>query len=61
MGKPDGLCKCLVEEKPALDDHFFDKGQLLERKNDHDREEEDVEDVELEETNVVAWEKKNGL
>ena len=59
IGKPDGLSRRLGEEKFGMDAHFFDEGQLLNLKNNNVREEEDVEDVELEGIDVVTWEKKN--
>ena len=61
MGKPDGLCRSLGEEKSGMDAYFFDKGQLLDLENDNVGEEEDVEDVEVEGIDVATWEKKNGL
>ena len=44
-----------------MDAHLFDKGQLLDLKNNDVGEEEDVEDVKLEAIDVATWEKKNGL
>ena len=61
MGKPDGQSRHLGEEKSGMDKHFFDEGQLLDLENDNVREEEDVEDVELERIDVATWENMNGL
>ena len=61
MGKPDSLCRGSGEENSGMDADFFDEGQLLDLECDDVREEEDVEDVELEEIDMDTWEKKNGL
>ena len=58
MNKPDGLSRCLGEEKSGIDVHFINEEQVLDLKND---DEEDGEDVELEGIDVVRWEKKNTL
>ena len=61
MGKPDGPSGHSDKEKSGMDEHFFNDGQLLDLDNDHVKEEEDAEDVELEGIDVATWEKKNGL
>ena len=61
MGKPDGLSRRSGEETSGRDAYFFDEGQLLDLENDDVREEEDMEDVELEGINMVIWEKKDRL
>ena len=59
--KPDCLSRGSVEEKSAINVHFFDTGQLLDLENENVGEEEDADDVELEGIDVATWEKKNGL
>ena len=61
IGKPDGLSRRSGEEKSGMDAHLFNKGQLLDLKNDDSGEEENAEDVELEGIDVATWEIKNGL
>ena len=61
MGTPDGLSRSSGEEKSRMDAHVFQKGLLLDLKNDNVGEEDNVEDVELDGIDVVTWQKKNGL
>ena len=58
MGEPDGLSKCLGEEKFGMEAKSFEAGQLMVvEKGD----EEDAEDVEVDKINVAGWEKKDEL
>ena len=61
IGKPDGLSGCSGQEKYGMDRDFFDEVQLLDLANNDMRQEEDMEDVELEGIDVATWEKKNRL
>ena len=61
MGELDTPSIHLEEEKCRMDEHFFDKGQLLNIQSDDIREEEDAQDVELEGIDLATWEKKNRL
>ena len=61
IGLPDGLSSHIGEGKSGVDVYFFEEEQLIDLKNDDVEKEEYAEDVELEEIDVVTWEKKNGL
>ena len=61
MGKSDALARCVGQEKFEYDTHLINERHLLELENDHVREEEDAEDVQLEGIDVVIWKNKNGL
>src|SRR5437868_15284949 len=61
IGKPDGLSRCLGEEKSGMEAKFFEEGQLLDLEEHNNGEEEDAEDMELEGIDVAGWDKKNGL
>ena len=61
MGKPGSLSRRLGQGKSGIDEHFFNKVQLLDLENNEVEEDEKVEDVELEDINVATLEKKNGL
>ena len=59
MCKPDGLARCSEEEKSEMEAYFFNEGQLLNLKNNYIRDEEDLEDVELEGIDIPTWKRKN--
>ena len=47
MGQPDGLSRCLGEEKSTMYTDFLYKGQLLDLENDDVGEEQDARDIDL--------------
>ena len=61
MGKLHGLSRRSEAEKSGMDAYLFDKGQLLDLENNDVGGDEDAEDVGLEGSDVVTWEKKNRL